>query len=273
MNKKKRYFASWRAAYRKNRSVFYTYLLLRLAVILFLIHSLILRNYENSFTCLLVLVLFMLPDFFTKRFNFELPSRLEIVILVFIFCAEILGELQCYFIRYPHWDTLLHTTTGFIAAAFGYSLFDMLNRSERFSIRVAPIYLSLVAFCFSMTAGVVWEFFEFSVDRLFHKDMQKDTVITEFYSVTLDETNSNVPVGVTGITEVTVNGEELGLGGYLDVGLYDTMEDMFVNFVGALVFSLWSYFAAMNRHKKSVINEFIPRVPENSDDEKKQYSS
>ena len=90
-------------------------------------------------------------------------------------------------------------------------------------------------------------------------DMQKDTIIHSFASVTLDPTNNNIPILVDNITDVAVNGESLGLGGYLDVGLYDTMQDLFVNFVGALTFSVIGYFSAKSGNNK-IAKQFVPVV-------------
>ena len=147
---------------------------------------------------------------------------------------------------------------------------DLLNRNERFRFQLSPLYLALVAFCFSMTIGVLWEFFEFGMDRLFLLDMQKDTVVQSITSVMLDETNSNIPVTLAGITDVAVNGESLGFAGYLDIGLYDTMEDLFVNFLGALIFSLIGYFSAKRQEKNRVIDNLVPRLPKNREAEPEQ---
>jgi hypothetical protein len=119
-------------------------------------------------------VLFLVPAFFQKNFGIELPTTLEIIIMLFIFAAEILGELGAYYVKVPIWDTMLHTANGFLCAAVGFSLVDLLNRNNRFKFHLSPLYLSIVAFCFSMTVGIMWEFFEFSVDRYLLKDMQKD---------------------------------------------------------------------------------------------------
>ena len=209
-----------------------------------------------------LLVLFMLPFFIQQNFGIELPSALEIIILLFIFAAEILGELGCYFITYPYWDSMLHTTTGFLCAATGFALIDILNRNSRIKFQLSPVYVALAAFCFSMTVGVMWEFFEFGMDRLFHMDMQKDTVIQSVTSVMLAPTNSNIPVTIDGIHSVAVNGQDLGFDGYLDIGLYDTMEDLFVNFVGAVVFSTIGYFYIKHRGRGKLARAFIPTITE-----------
>lgn len=243
----------------QNKTTLTVYLVLRALVIFVLVRAALRRDFESVFMCSLTLVLMILPSFFSRKLNVELPTTLEVIILLFIFAAEILGELNSFYIRVPHWDTMLHTINGFLCAAIGFALVDLLNESEHFSFKLSPVYLAIVAFCFSMTVGVLWEFFEFSMDYLFHMDMQKDMIIHSFASVTLDPTNSNIPVLVDNITDVAINGKSLGLGGYLDVGLYDTMQDLFVNFVGALTFSVIGYFSAKSGNNK-IAKQFVPVV-------------
>ena len=157
---------------------------------------------------------------------------------------------------------MLHTTTGFLSAATGFALIDILNRNSRIKFHLSPIYVALAAFCFSMTVGVLWEFFEFGMDRLFHLDMQKDTVVQSITSVMLDPTNGNTPITIDGIHSVAVNGNALGFDGYLDIGLYDTMEDLFVNFIGAVTFSVIGYFYIKHRGKGKLARAFIPTLSE-----------
>lgn len=247
---------------RRQPVVFAVYLVLRLIVLASLVSAILRQEYESAFVCVLVLFLFMLPFFIQKNFGIRLPSTLEIIILLFIFAAEILGELQSYFIQYPYWDTMLHTTNGFLCAAVGFSLIDILNRDAKIKFTLSPVYVALAAFCFSMTIGVLWEFFEFGMDRLFHMDMQKDTIVHTISSVMLDSTNSNIPITIDGITSVAVNGRDLGFNGYLDIGLYDTMEDLFVNFIGATVFSVIGYFYLKHRGEGKFAKAFIPTIEE-----------
>ncbi len=251
-----------RSAIRRQPVVFAVYLVLRLIVLASHVSAMLRQEYESAFVCVLVLFLFMLPFFIQKNFGIRLPSTLEIIILLFIFAAEILGELQSYFIQYPYWDTMLHTTNGFLCAAVGFSLIDILNRDAKIKFTLSPVYVALAAFCFSMTIGVLWEFFEFGMDRLFHMDMQKDTIVHTISSVMLDPTNSNIPITIDGITSVAVNGRDLGFHGYLDIGLYDTMEDLFVNFIGATVFSVIGYFYLKHRGEGKFAKAFIPTIEE-----------
>ena len=261
-------FKNWVIAlkmlWREKRSVLIVYAVLRLIVIAALVLSCLNGDYDSAFICVLVLVLFLVPAFIQDRFSIELPSALEIIILLFIFAAEILGELSNYYVNFEYWDTLLHTTRGFLCAAVGFSMVEILNRSRSIRFELSPLFLAICAFCFSMTIGVIWEFFEFGMDYIFHTDMQKDTVLSAFSSVSLDPTNSNIPIMISGITEVSVNGQELGLGGYLDIGLYDTMEDMFVNFIGALVFSIIGYIDVKHNGESRFAGSLIPRSAQNS---------
>ena len=251
-----------KATIRQQPAVFAVYVVLRLIVVAELVLSILRGEYESAFICLLVLILFILPFFIQQNFGIQLPTTLEIIILLFIFAAEILGELEGYFITYSNWDTMLHTTTGFLCAATGFALIDILNRNSRIKFHLSPIYVALAAFCFSMTVGVLWEFFEFGMDRLFQLDMQKDTVVQSITSVMLDPTNSNTPITIDGIHSVAVNGNDLGFDGYLDIGLYDTMEDLFVNFIGAVTFSVIGYFYIKHRGKGKLARAFIPTLSE-----------
>ena len=231
---------------KEEPAAFWTYVVLRFIVILILIRCILRGDIESAFVCVLVLVIYLLPQFVENKLNIDIPTALEVIIFVFVFAAEILGELQSYFIKYSNWDTILHTSSGFLCAAVGFSLVDLLNRSDNVKVQLSPGYLAITAFCFSMTIGILWEFIELSADKLFLLDMQKDTIVNQISSVSLDPTNSNIPITVKDIQDVilvTGSGEvPLGLGGFLDIGLYDTMDDLFVNFIGAVVFSVVAFF-------------------------------
>ena len=244
---------------REHRSSFIVYFVLRFLVIVMMVLQLLNRNYENVFLCVLTLVLLVAPSFVQVTFKVELPTTLEIIILVFIFAAEILGEISEFYLMFPFWDTVLHTLNGFLAAAIGFSLVDLLNRSEKMVFNLSPLFTAIVAFCFSMTIGVLWEFFEFGMDQIIGYDMQKDTVIHTIRSVMLDPAGRNVPYVLDGIRETAVNGRELGLGGYLDIGLIDTMEDLIVNFIGAFLFSVIGFFYVKNRGRGRLVGRFVPR--------------
>lgn len=244
---------------REHRSSFIVFYILRALVIVAFVRQLMLGSYESAFFCALTYLLLYIPSWLQVKLHIELPPALEITVLCFIFAAEILGEVNAFYVRIPGWDTMLHTINGFLAAAVGFSLVMLLNDNEHLTFDLSPFFLALTAFCFSMTIGVLWEFFEFGMDMFFGLDMQKDTIIHAIRSVMLDPTNSNHVVSITGIRDVVIDGEPLGLGGYLDIGIIDTMKDLWVNFLGAVVFSVTGFFYARSKGTiKSAAQSFVP---------------
>lgn len=261
-----RFWQSVKSELKENRSAFIVYSTLRILVIGMMILQIFNRNFQNAFLCVLTLILFIMPSVVQATFKVEFPTLLEIIILLFIFAAEVLGEISAFYIKFPYWDTILHTLNGFLCGAIGFSLVEIMNGNKRLRFELSPLFMAVVAFCFSMTIGVAWEIFEFSMDSLYHLDMQKDTVIHSIYTVTLDPMKDNNCVAITGIENTVINGQELGLGGYLDIGLMDTMYDLIVNFIGAFVFSVLGYGYVKYKDTKSFVNGLIP---ESWSDEKK----
>lgn len=261
-DRKDRKFANLREQIKESPVKFAVYLVLRAIVIAVLVLCILRDDWESVFTCVLTLILFLIPIFVEKSFGIDLPNTLEMIILLFVFAAEILGEIGSYYIKYPLWDTMLHTINGFICAAFGFALVDIFNRNRRIKFELSPVFLAIVAFCFSMTIGVLWEFLEYAGDQVLNMDMQKDTILHSISSVMLNPSGANTAVTISGIEEIYINGEPLGLGGYLDIGLHDTMKDLFVNLVGAVVFSVIGFFYVKNRGRGRFARRFIPTVPE-----------
>ncbi len=251
---------------KENKLTFLVYFILRLLVIGALILSAIRGEYEHVFVCILSLLLFLAPAFIERKLKIDFPGTLEVIILLFIYSSAILGEIRNYYMIFPYWDTMLHTVNGFLFAAIGFSLLDVINRDAHFKFQLSPLYLTIVAFCFSMTIGVLWEFFEFGCDMFLGTDMQKDFVVHSFSSVTLDPNMSNTPILVDSISSVLVNGKELGLDGYLDIGLIDTMKDLLVNFLGAVIFSIIGFFYVKSRGKGKFAKRFIPTLDENKEE-------
>ena len=250
-------------AYKETkRSSLAIYLILRFLVVICMILQVIRGDLNNALLCLLSLILLFAPLFIQNKYEITLPDSLEISIYLFIFSAEILGEINNFYGIIPHWDTCLHTINGFLATAVGFSLVDLLNKNSK-DINISPFYLCLVAFCFSMTIGILWEFFEYGGDKLVKFDMQKDTLITNISSVYINPDIENKPVVVDNIGKTEIFDKDGKLlyvidGGYLDIGLNDTMKDLFVNFIGALVFSFFAYIGLKNNKRSSVVKNFVP---------------
>ena len=230
-------------------------------ILLTLIRSIFMHRFENVFVCVLSLVLFAMPLLIERSLAIDIPPLMEAIIYCSIYAAEILGEINSFYTLIPGWDTMLHTINGFLVAAVGFCLVDLFDRSERFSFKLSPLFLAIVAFCFSMTVGVLWEFFEFGADQFFGTDMQKDFIVQQVNSVTLNPSGLNEVVHVP-IESLVVNGEDWMEfpGGYVDIGLIDTMKDLQVNFIGAVAFSLIGFFYVKSRGKGRLAASLIPIV-------------
>nr|WP_302666625.1 hypothetical protein [uncultured Agathobaculum sp.] len=230
-------------------------------IVLTFVRAAFMHRYENMFVCVLSLVLFCVPMLIERSLDIDIPPLMEAIIYCFIFAAEILGEINSFYTIIPGWDTMLHTINGFLVAAVGFSLVDLFNRSERFTFKLSPLFLAIVAFCFSMTVGVLWEFFEFGADQVMGTDMQKDFIVQNIHSVSLNPDGLNNVVDVS-IESLEVNGQDWMEfpGGYLDIGLIDTMKDLQVNFIGAVAFSIIGYFYVKTRGKGKLAASLIPIV-------------
>ena len=248
------------------------YLVLRALVILTLVRQIFMGNFNNVFLCGLTLLLFVIPAIIEKKLNLALPDTLQILILLFIYSAEILGEINEFYIVIPYWDTILHTLNGFLCAAVGFSTIDILNQKEFFHATMSPLFVALVAFCFSMTIGVMWEFFEFGADKFLKYDMQKDVIVDTISTVKLDPDGKNKAVIIKDIEKTIIQSkdsdgnikETVVDGGYLDIGIDDTMQDLIVNFIGAVVFSILGLLYIQNRDKYKFAENFIPKMRKNN---------
>lgn len=160
-----------RKIYQENdKKTIFIYVLLRTLIIICMVRELINGDYVNAMFCILSLILFLLPSIIEKKFKIDFPSILESIIYIFIFAAEILGEINNFYGNVPYWDIALHTTSGFLLGSIGFSLIYLLNQKTT-SIKLSPIFVALVSFCFSMTVGIVWEMFEYGMDVVFKTDM------------------------------------------------------------------------------------------------------
>ncbi|MCI5676345.1 MAG: hypothetical protein MR343_02715 [Clostridia bacterium] len=248
---------------RQDKKAFAVYVILHTITIFSIIRSLVTRQYETFFSSVLALLLLLIPSIVEKSFHIRLPTTMEIIVYAFVFCAQILGEGADYYQRFAFWDVMLHSCNGFLFSAFGFCLVDIFNKSKRLRFKLSPLFLSLVAFCFSMTIGVLWEFFEFSADYFLHTDMQKDVFKTVIDTVSipndLGEKVTHIR-DITGTVIYTTDGQIITMNGYLDVGITDTMKDLFMNFLGAVLFSIIGFFYVKHRGRGTIASQFIPVV-------------
>ncbi len=162
--------------------------------------------------CVLGVLAMFLPSILHKRAHLIIPSNMLVVYAVFLYCAIFLGEVRRFYYIVPHWDTILHTFSGAMLGALGFSFITFLNKTERIPVNLSPAFIAVFTFCFGITLGVLWEFYEFICDGVLQTNMQKFAL---------------------------ESGEPL-LG---RAALLDTMKDLFVDAAGAIVISIIGYIS------------------------------
>ena len=162
--------------------------------------------------CVLGVLAMFLPSILHKRAHLIIPSNMIVVYAVFLYCAIFLGEVRRFYYIVPHWDTILHTFSGAMLGALGFSFITFLNKTERIPVNLSPAFIAVFTFCFGITLGVLWEFYEFICDGVLQTNMQKFAL---------------------------ESGEPL-LG---RAALLDTMKDLFVDAAGAIVISIIGYIS------------------------------
>lgn len=244
-----------------NKKSIFIYILLRTIIIICMLREFWVGEIQNAVLCIFSLFLLALPFFLEKKLKIQFPTIIEIIIFLFIFSAEILGEINNFYGLFKNFDTMLHTINGFLCASIGFSF--VLILSEKNIMHLSPVFIILISFCFSMTIGTVWEIFEYSVDYIFGTDMQKDEYVYNIKTVTLDPSKNNNVVNIKNIDHTILydkqNNSLVALDGYLDIGLHDTMNDLMVNFVGAFIFSVFGYLYLINKDKYKFVGDFITK--------------
>ena len=183
--------------------------IIRILLVLAIIESIFAKKYQNTFVGVLTFAMTFYPSILKKRFRVYLPSGLQIIITLFIFAAQFLGELHDFYYKIPWWDNMLHCISGSVLGIIGFMFVYFLNKTHIKQTKLSPFFIALFAFCFALSMGVFWEFFEFAGDRLFGLNMQK----------------------------FRLPGED---------GLIDTMTDLFVDAIGACIVSIIGYIYMKN---------------------------
>ncbi len=174
--------------------------------------------------CVFGVFAMLLPSMLSKKMNLIIPSNMLIVYTLFLYCAIFLGEVRNFYYVIPYWDTILHTFSGAMLGSLGFSFISFLNKSERIPVNLSPVFVAVFTFCFAVTLGVIWEFYEFFCDSLLNTNMQKFAL---------------------------ESGEQL-LG---HAALSDTMKDLIVDAVGAIFISSIGYISL--KFKKGWVEKLI----------------
>ena len=239
------------------------YIILNIVIIGCLIFELLRGEGTKATTCFNALILMQLPKLLQKFFKFKFANFLETIIYLFIFATEILGSVyNFYYGIIPHWDSLMHTISGFLFVGVGLFLMRIFVQSTKNKV-ISPLGMIFAACCFSMTMGMAWELFEYTADKILLIDMQNDIMLTTISSLDLHPEGKKIDYVINNIDKTILydaKGNELIVikGGYLDIGLNDTMKDLIFNLLGALFFAYFGYHQLQNKNKFKFIQNFIP---------------
>lgn len=185
------------------------------------------QRWLSTFLVTLIIVTLVSPLIFRHRLAVEIPAEFHIAAVVFIFASLYLGEVQSFYQRFWWWDMVLHASAGLLMGIVGFLLVYLLNESKRVELHMTPVFISVFAGLFAVAIGTFWEIFEFSMDQLFGTNMQKPML--------------GDPSGLT-----------------------DTMWDMIVNALGALIISSMGWWYLKRKQLffvKEWIRAFIRKNP------------
>lgn len=171
--------------------------------------------------CVLGLIAMHLPNILEGKFHITIPTNTIIAYLIFLYCAIILGEVRSFYYRFAHWDTVLHAFSAGMLGSLGFYVVAYLNNSELTDLNLSPFFVALFAFCFAISIGVLWEIYEFSFDGILGLNMQKFRL----------EDGTNL-IG--------------------RLALEDTMDDLIIDCIGALVTSIIGYLGLKHNKKEEL---------------------
>ena len=177
--------------------------------------------------CVLGAAAMLFPAYLSRKADLDIPTGMMIVYAVFLYCAIYLGEVRNFYYRIPYWDTILHTFSGAAIGALGFSIVSLLNQSDNLTFSLSPIFVSLFAFCFALSLGMVWEIYEYSIDYFLRTNMQR----------------------------YALESGELLMG---QAALMDTMKDLMVDAIGAFAMSVVGYISL--KHDKGWLDRLHVKV-------------
>ena len=177
--------------------------------------------------CILGVVAFFLPSIISKRTKIVIPSNMYMMYVLFLWGAVFFGEVRNYYYRVPHWDTILHTLSGAMLGALGFSFVNILNKHEKVHVELSPIFVAIFAFGFAISLDVIWEIYEFWADGALGLNMQKFAL-----------ENGTELIGRAAVT--------------------DTMQDLIVDSIGAFTMCLVGYISL--KYKKGWIEKLLIKI-------------
>jgi len=171
---------------RADRIKLAIYLLFRILVIVAGIIAMFKSDWSNLGLSLVTLFLTFLPSIIKRQFHIHYPSEFEILIVLFIYASMYLGEIHSFYYRFWWWDIMLHTLSGVIIGAIGFSLVYIFNTEENVAIKLSPLFVAIFSFCFATSMGALWEIYEFFMDSIFGLNMQKSGLVDTMWDLIVD---------------------------------------------------------------------------------------
>lgn len=194
----------------------------------------------SYFYCIATIFFAALPLALSVIFRWKM-NLLFYILFSFYTIGPLLGAVYNFYYFTNWWDDLLHILAGTIFAIVGAQFAGLLNKNNKTSYMLAAVFGVLL----SISIATFWEFYEYSSDMYLGSDMQSDTIIN-FINTKINRTDGLCDSYVN-ITETIVNGQSLGIQGYLDIGIVDTIRDLTIETVGAVIFLIYVLFDK-NRH-------------------------
>jgi uncharacterized membrane protein YjdF len=180
------------------------------------------QQWFNAVITTAIILLTFSPLLLEKKFHVYIPPEFVLLSITFVFASLFLGEVHGYYTRYWWWDIALHTGSGVLLGIVGFLLVHVLNETEKIGVYMKPGFVAFFAFLFAVGIGALWEIFEFSMDSIFGMNMQKEML--------------GDPSGLT-----------------------DTMWDLIVDTIGALVISVLGYGYIKTAKNESFLEQWITR--------------
>ena len=159
--------------------------------------------------CCLGIVVMFLPSLIKKKFNLAIPGYMFVLYFIFLYCAIYLGEVRNFYYAVPHWDTMLHTFSGAMLGALGFTIAELLSDSPNSKVELSPFFIAFFGFCFAVAAGAVWEIYEYTIDSIMKLNMQKyafEDGTLKLGRAALNDTMKDIIVDVVGALIMAVIG-------------------------------------------------------------------
>lgn len=186
------------------------------------------QRWFTAFLTAMIIAITFFPLLFKRWFKINIPPELQLAAIGFVFASLFLGEIRDYYTRFWWWDIVLHTMSGFLLGILGFLLVHIINEAERINVYMKPGFVAVFAFMFALGVGALWEIFEFTMDVFVGTNMQKPML--------------GDPSGLT-----------------------DTMCDLIVDALGALIISVMGWRYLVDAERKSFlerwIDSFVERNP------------